>query len=97
MHLVDDILSEAVVKFVTRVRNGKIQRRARVKAQKRPGYKLTGNRVVRESPTEKRNRHRAAIRAARKRRSKRSQSNRKRKRSLVKRARLHIRKPLRKR
>ena len=86
----DDILDEGQIRLITRVRNGKVVRRVRVKTNKKPGFKISGTRVVRQTSTEKRNRHRAAIRAARKRRSKRSQSNRKRARSLIKRDRLHI-------
>ena len=85
-------LVEGPIKFVTRVRNGKIIRRAKVQTKKRRGYKLSGSRVVRETSSEARNRRKGAIKAARKRRGKRSQIARKRKRSLIRRSRLHIRK-----
>lgn len=91
-HLTADFLeiNEAPTKFVTRVRGGKVQRRVRVQSVRRKGYKLKGNRVVRENPVEARNRRRGAIKAARKRRSKKAQINRKRMRSILRRSRLHL-------
>jgi hypothetical protein len=90
MDINTEVLDEAPTRFVTRVRNGKVIRRVRVRTVKKRGYKMRGARVIRETSTEARNRRRGAIRGARKRRSKRSQIARKRKRSLVRRMRLHI-------
>lgn len=85
-------LGEAQTRLVTRVRNGKVIRRVRVKTNKKRGYKIRGNRVVRETSTEARNRRRGAIKAARKRRSKKSIIARKRMRSVLRRTRLHLKK-----
>lgn len=74
-------LNEASFKRVTRIRNGKIQRRKKISTRK--GYKLnkTG-RLVRIKASEKRNRKRGARLGKRKRMAKKSRMLRKRKRSL---------------
>jgi hypothetical protein len=69
-----------------RVRGGKIQRRKKVSNV--PGMTLRGGKLERMSPAERRKRKLGAKVAARKSRSKRNQSLRKRKMSLMKRARL---------
>lgn len=60
-----EFLDEALFKRVSRVRSGKIQRRHVV--SNRPGYKVVDGKVVRMSPLERRKRHLAQIKAARKR------------------------------
>jgi hypothetical protein len=87
----EELLNEGPTKLVTRVRNGKVIRRVRVQTKKRRGYRVSGTRVVRIGATEARNRRRGAIKAARKRRSKKSQIARKRQRSILRRQRLHLR------
>lgn len=78
-----NLTEAASIKIVTRVRNGKVQRRVRVSGKK--GYRVVGGRLKRMSPQEQRNRKRAARRAARKIRMKAKQAARKRARSMRKR------------
>ena len=84
-----EFLAEARTKRVTRIKNGKVVRRALVKTTGK-GYKLKNGRVIRQSSTEARHRRLAAIKAARKRRGKRGQIARKRKRSMLKRKRMGL-------
>lgn len=91
--VIDDILNEAnnhniqkagrVNIIRGRIRNGKVQRRKRVSGVS--GYTLQGNRVVRISPQERRNRRMGARRGKIKRRSKMATIRRKTKVSLRKR------------
>lgn len=64
---------------VSRIRGGVVQRRKLVTQKK--GYKMVNGRVVRMSASEKKNRHMAQVRAARKRRGTLSRALRKRARS----------------
>ena len=66
-----------------RIRNGKVQRRKKVSAVK--GYKMSGGRLTRMSPTERRKRKMGQRRGAIKRRAKLSIAIVKRSRSLRKR------------
>jgi hypothetical protein len=66
-----------------RIRGGKVQRRKKVSAVK--GYTMRGGKLTRMSAQERRKRKMGARRAKFKRRSKLSQSLRKRKRSIMKR------------
>lgn len=75
-----DFLNEATWQRTNRVRGGKIQRRKMVSM--RPGYRMQDGKLVRMSATEKRKRHLAQIRAARKRKPIMSRILRKRKLSL---------------
>jgi hypothetical protein len=75
-----EFLDEATWQRVNRVRGGKIQRRKMVSL--RPGYRMQDGKLVRMSPMEKRKRHLAQIRAARKRKPMISRILRKRKISL---------------
>jgi hypothetical protein len=58
-------LDEATFAKVDRVRGGKIQRRKKVSM--RPGYRMQNGKLVRMTSMEKRKRHLAQVRAARKR------------------------------
>jgi hypothetical protein len=58
-------LDEATWERINRVRGGKIQRRKMV--SKRPGYRMQDGKLVRMTTMEKRKRHLAQVRAARKR------------------------------
>jgi len=69
-----------------RVRGGKVQRRKKVSNV--PGMTLRGGKLTRMSPSERRRRKLGAKKAARKAKTKRFQALRKRKMSLLKRARL---------
>lgn len=69
-----------------RIRGGKVQRRKKVSNV--PGMTLRGGKLTRMSPSERRRRKLGAKQAARKSKSKRNQSLRKRKMSLMKRQRL---------
>ena len=60
-----DFLDEATWAKVNRVRGGKIQRRKLVSM--RPGYRMKDGKLVRMSSIERRKRHLAQIRGARKR------------------------------
>lgn len=73
-------LDEANWQRVNRVRGGKIQRRKMVST--RPGYRMQDGKLVRMSPLEKRKRHLAQIKAARKRKPMIGRILRKRKISL---------------
>lgn len=84
-----EFLLEAKTRRVTKVKNGKVIRRALVKTTGR-GFKIKNGRVIKEKPGEARRRRMAAIKAARKRRGKRAQIARKRKRSMLKRKRMGI-------
>lgn len=85
----DEDLSEARINIVrARIRGGKIQRRKRVSNV--PGMTLRGGKLTRMSPSERRKRKLGARKAARKSRAKKSQMLRKRKLSLMKRARLGV-------
>lgn len=75
-----DFLDEATWQKVNRVRGGKIQRRKMVSI--RPGYRMQDGKLVRMTSTERRKRHLAQIRAARKRKPMISRILRKRKISL---------------
>ncbi len=75
-----DFLDEATWQKVNRVRGGKIQRRKMVSM--RPGYRMQDGKLVRMTSTERRKRHLAQIRAARKRKPMISRILRKRKISL---------------
>jgi hypothetical protein len=77
-------LDEQSWKKVNRVRSGKVQRRKMV--SKRPGYRIQSGKLVRMSATEKRKRHLAQIKAARKRKPMISRILRKRKISLRRRS-----------
>lgn len=70
-------LNEAYIKKVDRVRGGKIQRRKKVSG--RAGYRLQGDKLVRMTTKERRNRKIAQKKAAKKRKAKLSTSLRKRK------------------
>jgi hypothetical protein len=73
-------LDEASWAKVNRVRGGKVQRRKVV--SQRPGYRIQAGKLVRMSTAEKRRRHLAQIKAARKRKPMISRILRKRKLSL---------------
>lgn len=80
-------LSEKTVKMgqkirYDRVRGGKIQRKKIKSARK--GFKVSGKKIVRMSPSEKRNRKISAKKSARKRAAKLSSILRKRKISITK-------------
>lgn len=91
--LIEEVLNETINRNIQkagrinivrgRIRNGKVQRRKRVSGVQ--GYEVQGNRVVRISQMERRNRRLGARRAKIKRRSKQSQINRKTKLALRKR------------
>jgi len=80
----DEAPRVGVVKL--RVRGGKVERRKKVSNV--PGMTLRGGKLTRMSPAERRRRKLGAIKAARKTKTKKSQIMRKRKISLMKRARL---------
>lgn len=61
----DESVEEAFITKVNRVRGGKVQRRKPVST--RPGYRIQSGKLVRMSSTEKRKRHLAQVKAARKR------------------------------
>ena len=73
-------LDEANWARVNRVRGGKIQRRKMV--SQRPGYRMQDGKLVRMSSMEKRKRHIAQMKAARKRKPMMTRILRKRKLSL---------------
>lgn len=79
----DEQLDEARIKIVTRVRNGKIQRRK--KLSNVAGMTLRGGKLKRMSPAERRKRKMGARRAKIKRKGKMSRILMKRKRSIRKR------------
>lgn len=82
-------ISEARINIVkARVRGGKIQRRKKVSNV--AGMTIRGGKLTRMSPSERRRRKLGAKKAARKSRAKKSQMLRKRKLSLMKRARLGL-------
>lgn len=84
IELTEEELQEIAFKRVNRVRGRKVQRR--VKTAGRRGFKIdTSGKAVRQSASERLKRKRGAIKAARKRRGKRSVIQRKRLRSLQKR------------
>ena len=60
-----DFLDEANWAKVNRVRSGKIQRRKLI--SQRPGYRIQNGKLVRMSSIERRKRHLAQVKAARKR------------------------------
>lgn len=76
-------LDEASWERVNRVRSGKVQRRKIVSV--RPGYKMQDGKLVRMTATEKRRRHLAQVKAARKRKPMIARILRKRKVSLQRR------------
>ena len=83
----EETLEEARVNVVKlRVRGGKIQRRQKVSGV--PGMTFRGGKLERMSAAERRRRKLGAMKAARKSKAKKSQTLRKRKMSLMKRARL---------
>ena len=67
-----------------RIRKGKVQRRSKVSGV--PGYTIRGGKMIRMSPTERRNRKMAARKSKFKRRAKLGQALRKRKMSLRRRS-----------
>ena len=73
-------LDEANWERVNRVRGGQIQRR-RIVSQ-RPGYRMQGGKLVRMTSMEKRKRHLAQVKAARKRKPMMARILRRRKLSL---------------
>lgn len=75
-----EFLDEATWAKVNRVRGGKIQRRKLVSM--RPGYRMQDGKLVRMTSIERRKRHLAQIKAARKRKPMISRILRKRKISL---------------
>lgn len=77
-------LDEAQWKRVNRIRSGKVQRRKMI--SQRPGYRIQAGKLVRMSAAEKRKRHLAQIKAARKRKPMISRILRKRKISLRRRS-----------
>jgi hypothetical protein len=82
-------ISEARINIVkARIRGGKIQRR--MKVSNVAGMTMRGGKLTRMSPAERRRRKLGAKKAARKSVAKRSQMLRKRKMSLMKRARLGL-------
>jgi hypothetical protein len=58
-------LDEANLAKVNRIRGGKVQRRRLVSM--RPGYRVQAGKLIRMTSTERRNRHLAQVKAARKR------------------------------
>lgn len=78
-----EFLDEATWAKVNRVRGGKVQRRKMI--SQRPGYRIQNGKLVRMSALEKRKRHLAQVRAARKRKPMLNRILRKRKLSLRKR------------
>lgn len=76
----EEQLDEARIKIVTRVRNGKVQRRKRVSNV--PGMTIRGGKLKRMSPAERRKRKMGARRAKIKRKGKMSRILQKRKRSM---------------
>lgn len=76
-------LDEANIRKVNRVRGGKVQRRKIV--SNRPGYRVSSGKLVRMSALERMKRHRAQLKAARKRKTIMSRILRKRQISLRKR------------
>lgn len=78
-----EFLDEATWQKVNRIRGGKIQRRKMVSM--RPGYRIQNGKLVRMSAIERRKRHLAQIKAARKRKPMMSRILRKQKLSLRKR------------
>lgn len=78
--LIQEELDESTIKRVNRVRGGKVQRRKRVAAKS--GYKTVDGKAVRMSPQERLKRKKGAVKAARKRRGKKSQIQRSRKKSM---------------
>lgn len=81
------LMEKVRVKIVKlRIRGGKIQRRKKVSNV--PGMTLRGNRLVRMSPTERRNRRMGQRKGKIKRKTKIQRTLQKRKRSLQKRKRL---------
>ena len=82
-------ISEARINIVkARIRGGKIQRRKKVSNV--PGMTMRSGKLTRMSPSERRRRKLGARKAARKSRAKKTQMLRKRKMSLMKRARLGL-------
>lgn len=77
-------LDEASWAKVNRVRGGKVQRRKIV--SQRPGYRIQAGKLVRMSAAEKRRRHLAQMKAARKRKPMMSRILRKRKLSIRRRS-----------
>jgi hypothetical protein len=77
-------LDEQSWKRVNRVRSGQIQRRKMV--SQRPGYRMQNGKLVRMSAAEKRKRHLAQVKAARKRKPMMSRILRKRKISIRRRS-----------
>lgn len=75
-----EFLDEATWARVNRVRGGKIQRRKMI--SQRPGYRMQDGKLVRMTSMEKRKRHLAQVRAARKRKPMMTRILRKRKLSL---------------
>ena len=73
-------LDEATWARINRVRGGQIQRRKII--SQRPGYRMQDGKLVRMSSMEKRKRHIAQVRAARKRKPMMARILRKRKLSL---------------
>lgn len=86
----EDLLNEAArIKIIKlRIRNGKIQRRKRV--SNIAGFTLRGGKLKRMSPNERRRRRMGAKRAKIKRRSKKTQIQRKFRKSLQKRKNLGL-------
>jgi len=80
MFFEEEQLDEARVKIVTRVRNGKVQRRKKVSNV--PGMTIRGGKLKRMSPAERRRRKMGARRAKIKRKGKMSRILMKRKRSM---------------
>lgn len=79
-------IAEATFKKVNRIRGGKIQRRKKVSTRK--GYTFKGGKMKRMTNVERKRRHLAQVKGARKRKAKIGRSNRKRKISMRKRSRL---------
>lgn len=82
----EDMLFEARIGIVNRVRNGKIQRRHKVSNVS--GYRFQDGRLVRMSPREQLNRKRAQRKGALKRKTKMGTSIRRRQISIRRRGRL---------
>lgn len=71
---------EATFKRVNRVRGGKVQKRKKV--ANKPGYKVQDGKVVKMKSSERLKRKRGAMKAAKKRKGKKSQIQRSAKRSM---------------
>ena len=78
-----EFLDEANWARVNRVRGGKVQRRKII--SQRPGYRMQNGKLVRMTSMEKRKRHLAQVKAARKRKPVMTRILRRRKLSLIRR------------